>query len=108
MFSGHLSLVGPRPLPPEYLDRYNAEQRRRHDVRPGLTGAAQIKGRNLLPWPDRLAADSAYAEHVSLSGDLAILGTTARMMLRRGNPEASTTVSAPFLGNPDSEAQDDG
>ena len=74
---GEMSLVGPRPLLPEYLERYSAEQARRHDVRPGITGWAQIHGRNQLSWPERLELDVWYVDHVSLGLDLRILLTTA-------------------------------
>lgn len=82
---GDMSLVGPRPLLERYLPFYSARERRRHDVRPGLTGWAQIKGRNALDWNERLALDAWYVEHLSFSLDLRILfGTVAAVVFRRG------------------------
>lgn len=86
---GDMALVGPRPLLPEYLPRYSAEQARRHDVRPGLTGLAQVRGRNGLDWPERLALDVWYVDHRSLRLDLAILGATAAAVLRRDGVSAA-------------------
>ena len=74
---GQMSLVGPRPLPIRYLDRYTAEQARRHDVRPGLTGWAQVNGRNALSWPQKFALDVWYVEHWSLALDATVLVRTA-------------------------------
>jgi lipopolysaccharide/colanic/teichoic acid biosynthesis glycosyltransferase len=73
---GEMSLVGPRPLRVEYLDRYTPEQARRHDVLPGITGWAQINGRNALSWDERLALDIWYVDHASLWLDLKILVRT--------------------------------
>jgi sugar transferase EpsL len=70
---GEMSLVGPRPLLPQYLDRYTPEQRRRHLVLPGLTGWAQVRGRNALTWPARFALDVEYVERQSFAFDLWIL-----------------------------------
>lgn len=70
---GEMSLVGPRPLLPEYLDRYTPEQRRRHLVLPGLTGWAQVRGRNALTWPAKFALDVQYVERQSFAFDLWIL-----------------------------------
>jgi sugar transferase EpsL len=80
---GDMSLVGPRPLPVEYLARYTPEERRRHEVRPGITGWAQVSGRNELDWDDRLALDVWYVDHQSLWLDARILGRTAWGVLRR-------------------------
>ena len=76
-----MSLVGPRPLLVEYLPHYTAEQRRRHTVRPGITGWAQVHGRNALPWPERFALDVWYVEHVSFRLDVKILSMTLRQVL---------------------------
>ena len=78
---GDMSLVGPRPLLAEYLELYDAEQARRHDVKPGLTGWAQVKGRNAIPWPERLALDTWYVENWSLALDLRIIGLTVSTIL---------------------------
>jgi lipopolysaccharide/colanic/teichoic acid biosynthesis glycosyltransferase len=79
---GDMSLVGPRPLLPEYLDRYTPEQARRHAVRPGLTGLAQVSGRNALTWAEKFELDVWYVDHASLALDLRILWRTARCVLR--------------------------
>jgi len=80
---GEMSLVGPRPLPVAYLDRYTREERRRHDVRPGLSGWAQINGRNLSGWDERLAMDVWYVDNRTLVLDLKILVRTVISVLRR-------------------------
>jgi lipopolysaccharide/colanic/teichoic acid biosynthesis glycosyltransferase len=80
---GDMSLVGPRPLLVEYLEHYDAEQARRHLVRPGLTGLAQVRGRNASTWEDRLAADVEYVDTWSLGLDLRILVRTVASVLRR-------------------------
>jgi lipopolysaccharide/colanic/teichoic acid biosynthesis glycosyltransferase len=101
---GDLSLVGPRPLVFSYLARYSPEQARRHDVRPGVTGLAQISGRNSLGWEEKFRLDVYYVDHHSLMGDLKILCGTVRSVARReGISEAGETTSSEFLGteNPD-------
>lgn len=80
---GEMSLVGPRPLLMEYLERYTPEQARRHNVRPGVTGWAQVNGRNALSWEERFRFDVWYVEHRSLRLDLHILTRTLTMVLRR-------------------------
>ena len=80
---GDMSLVGPRPVPTAHLERYDERQRRRLEVRPGLTGWAQIHGRASLPWPERLELDVWYVEHQSLELDARILARTAGVLLRR-------------------------
>ena len=77
---GEMSIVGPRPTVQEQVDRYTDRQRRRLEVRPGITGWAQINGRASLPWPDRIELDVWYVEHRSLRLDLQILARTARML----------------------------
>ena len=76
ILKGEMSLVGPRPLLMEYLDRYSPRQARRHEVRPGLTGLAQVEGRNLVDWDERLELDVRYVETRSLALDLRIIGRT--------------------------------
>lgn len=83
VFKGDMSVVGPRPLLMEYLPLYSPVQRRRHLVRPGLTGWAQINGRNALSWNEKFAMDVWYVDHVSLRLDLRILMRTLRVALRR-------------------------
>jgi sugar transferase EpsL len=79
---GDMSLVGPRPLLTEYLDRYTAEELRRHDMRPGITGWAAVNGRHTLRFEDRLALDVWYVDNWSLSLDLRIIGLTVRQVLK--------------------------
>nr|WP_314075835.1 sugar transferase [uncultured Roseococcus sp.] len=79
---GEMSLVGPRPLLPEYAAHYTPRQARRLAVRPGLCGLAQSRGRNLVPWEERLEWDARYVERITLAGDLRILLRCARLLLR--------------------------
>lgn len=96
---GDMSLVGPRPLLMQYLDRYTAEQSRRHDVPPGLTGLAQVAGRNALTWEERLSLDVEYVANRSLGLDLKILAATAGLVLRRTGINAAGAATMPeFLG----------
>ncbi len=81
VLTGRLALVGPRPLPVRYLPRYTPEQMRRHDVRPGLTGWAQVHGRNALSWEDRFQLDVWYAAHRTFWLDMRILGMTVGQVL---------------------------
>ena len=85
---GEMSLVGPRPLLPEYLEAYTAEERRRHDVRPGITGWAAVNGRNATPFRERLALDVWYVDHWSLGLDLRILTRTLVQVVRRDGAAA--------------------
>jgi lipopolysaccharide/colanic/teichoic acid biosynthesis glycosyltransferase len=80
---GDMSLIGPRPLLPEYLPRYSAEQRRRHEVKPGITGLAQVKGRNTLSWDEKFRLDVEYVDQCSASLDLAVLWKTLYSVVRR-------------------------
>jgi lipopolysaccharide/colanic/teichoic acid biosynthesis glycosyltransferase len=89
VLTGEMSLVGPRPLPPAYLDRYTPLERRRHEVHPGLTGWAQVNGRNALGWDERLAQDVWYVEHRSTRLDLTIIARTiGAVFTRHGITEA--------------------
>jgi lipopolysaccharide/colanic/teichoic acid biosynthesis glycosyltransferase len=101
---GDMSLVGPRPLPLDYLPFYDDRQCRRHEVRPGLTGLAQVEGRNALDWPTRLELDVRYVEERTLGLDLRILVRTVGVVLgRRGiAAEGSATMEA-FTGAPSPE-----
>ena len=92
---GDLSLVGPRPLLTSYLDRYTPEQTRRHDVRPGITGLAQISGRNSLSWDDKFRLDVDYVDHHTVLGDLRILRATVSSVLRRDGINAAGEATAP-------------
>lgn len=83
ILKGDMSLIGPRPLLVRYLPYYTDEERHRHDVRPGLTGLAQVNGRNALGWEDRFRYDLYYVEHLSFFLDLKIIGMTAGKVLKR-------------------------
>jgi lipopolysaccharide/colanic/teichoic acid biosynthesis glycosyltransferase len=90
---GDMSLVGPRPLLMEYLDRYTPEQFRRHEVRPGVTGLAQVRGRNGLTWEQKFAADVEYVDALGPVLDVRILLTTLRIVLRRQGISAPGTAT---------------
>lgn len=97
---GDMSLVGPRPLLMSYLDRYTPEQARRHEVRPGLTGWAQISGRNELSWDDKLALDVWYVDNRTFMLDVKILLRTISLVLRRAGISAPGHETAPeFMGS---------
>jgi lipopolysaccharide/colanic/teichoic acid biosynthesis glycosyltransferase len=97
---GDMSLVGPRPLLMSYLDRYTTAQARRHDVRPGMTGLAQVRGRNALSWEQKFEYDLWYVDHRSLSVDLRILVATVGAVLCRTGISADGVATAPeFLGS---------
>lgn len=101
---GDMSLVGPRPLLLEYLPRYSARQARRHEVRPGLSGWAQVNGRNAPDWDTRLEMDVWYVENHSLALDLRILARTVRAVLRReGISQPGHVTAEPFRGSAASE-----
>jgi lipopolysaccharide/colanic/teichoic acid biosynthesis glycosyltransferase len=94
-----MSLVGPRPLLPQYLDRYTPEQARRHEVKPGLTGLAQVEGRNALSWDDRLALDVWYVDHWSFGLDLRIVARTLpAVVTRRGIAAPGSATMPEFRG----------
>ncbi|MEM6335819.1 MAG: sugar transferase [Bacteroidota bacterium] len=96
---GEMSLVGPRPLPMRYVNRYSVHQRRRLDVKPGLTGWAQIQGRNLTSWPDRLEQDVWYVDNRSFVLDLKILWRTIGVVLaRRGVSAEGQATMEEFFG----------
>jgi lipopolysaccharide/colanic/teichoic acid biosynthesis glycosyltransferase len=92
---GDMSLVGPRPLLVSYLSRYSPEQARRHDVRPGLTGWAQVNGRNATSWEDRLRLDTWYVDHRTLQLDLHIVLKTVTIVLRREGVSSVNSVTMP-------------
>ncbi len=100
VLKGEMSLVGPRPLLVDYLTRYSPEQARRHEVPPGITGWAQIHGRNALGWPERFALDVWYVDNRSLRLDLAILARTFLQIVRReGISAEGHATMPPFEGN---------
>jgi sugar transferase EpsL len=94
---GDLSLVGPRPLLTKYLERYTQEERRRHDVLPGMTGWAIVNGRNAVDWDERLALDVWYVDHWSLFLDAKILALTARTVLAREGVTPAGRATMPNL-----------
>ncbi|MEW5918314.1 MAG: sugar transferase [Gemmatimonadota bacterium] len=101
VLKGDMSLVGPRPLLVEYLPLFNAEQARRHDVRPGITGWAQVNGRNAQSWDERLAMDVWYVDHHSLALDLRILVRTVAVVLtRQGVTQPGYATMERFRGSP--------
>lgn len=97
---GDMSMVGPRPLLMRYLARYSAEQARRHEVRPGLTGLAQVSGRNALTWEEKFRLDVEYVDRATIREDLRILVATLTSVLRRDGISAAGEATMPeFLGN---------
>lgn len=96
---GDMSLVGPRPLLVEYLPLYSSEQARRHTVRPGITGWAQVNGRNAISWPDKLQLDTWYVDHQSIWLDMKILGLTLiRVLQRHGVASEGEATTTRFTG----------
>ena len=97
---GDMSLVGPRPLLMQYLDRYTADQSRRHEVRPGVTGWAQVNGRNAITWEEKFALDVWYVDHYGLWLDLRILFMTVLKVFRREGISADSHATMPeFMGS---------
>ena len=97
---GEMSLIGPRPLLPDYLPLYNAFQNRRHEVRPGMTGWAQVNGRNTLTWEQKFQMDVWYVDNLSFKIDMKILFLTLMKVLKRdGINSASTATMERFTGN---------
>lgn len=96
---GDIAVIGPRPLLVEYLPRYNAEQRRRHEVRPGLSGLAQVNGRNAISWEDKFKYDIQYVDHVTFLGDWKIIFQTILNVIKRDgiNSETAATMEV-FMG----------
>lgn len=104
VLTGDMSLVGPRPLLMAYLDRYTPEQARRHEVKPGITGWAQVNGRNAIGWDDKFALDLWYVEHRSLALDLRILLMTILQVVRRRDINSAEAATMPeFMGGRDGQ-----
>ena len=97
---GDMSLVGPRPLLVEYLEHYSPEQARRHEVRPGLTGLAQVHGRNATTWDARLRLDTTYVDTRTLGLDLRIIARTVLLVVRGEGIESDAGVPMPKFGGP--------
>jgi sugar transferase EpsL len=96
---GDMSLVGPRPLLPQYLERYTSEQARRHELRPGITGLAQVSGRNALTWEEKFALDVWYVDNCSFLLDLKILSLTVwQVIARRGINQPGHATAQEFMG----------
>ena len=104
ILKGDMSIVGPRPLLVRYLPRYNQEQRRRHEVRPGLTGLAQVNGRNLLTWEDKFRYDVEYVDNLSFLLDARIiLKTVGKLFAREGISSEYSATMEEFMGTPVNE-----
>ena len=97
ILKGDMSLIGPRPLLVEYLPYYTEEERRRHSVRPGLTGLAQVSGRNYLAWDKRLAKDVEYVNHISFIMDLRIIIKTIMVVFKKEDVSVDTNVVEGYL-----------
>jgi len=100
VLKGDMSLVGPRPLLMQYLDRYTPEQARRHEVKPGMTGWAQVNGRNALTWEEKFKLDVWYVDHQSFWLDMKIIAMTVWKVLRReGISQTGQATAEEFMGN---------
>lgn len=101
ILTGDMSIVGPRPLLVQYLPLYNAQQRRRHEVRPGMTGYAQVNGRNAISWEDKFRLDVEYVDNITFWGDIKIIFQTALAVLKRDGISSETSATMePFQGTP--------
>jgi sugar transferase EpsL len=97
---GDMSIVGPRPLLVQYLSRYSSEQARRHEVKPGITGWAQVNGRNAISWDDKFRLDIWYVENASLALDVRIIAVTLRNLMQRADVSQSGYATMPeFMGD---------
>ena len=100
ILKGDMSIVGPRPLLVQYLPLYNEQQKRRHEVRPGLTGYAQVNGRNAITWEEKFDLDIEYVDNISFVGDLMIIFLTLKKVFIREGISSSTAVTMePFRGS---------
>lgn len=100
ILKGDMAIIGPRPLLVRYLPRYNAEQHRRHEVRPGLTGYAQAHGRNAVSWDEKFKMDVWYVDHLSLPVDSKIFVDTIKAVIKREGISAEDDATMPeFMGN---------
>ncbi len=100
IFKGDMSIVGPRPLLVQYLPRYNEHQARRHEVRPGFTGLAQVNGRNAITWEEKFDWDVKYVDHVTFLGDWSIIFKTVKTVLKKeGISSGSSVTMEEFMGS---------
>ena len=100
VLKGDMALIGPRPLLPQYLPLYSKEQARRHEVRPGITGWAQVNGRNAISWTKKFELDVWYVDHCSFSLDLKIIFLTIKkVFVREGISSDTSATMEPFIGN---------
>ena len=100
IFIGDMSVIGPRPLLVQYIERYSEEQRHRHDVRPGLSGYAQVNGRNAISWKEKFEMDVWYTKHVSIFLDIGIIfKTIGKMFKREGISSETNATMEEFMGN---------
>lgn len=97
ILKGHMSIVGPRPLLVQYLPLYNEEQKKRHLVRPGLTGLAQVNGRNAISWDEKFKFDVKYVEKITFIGDIKIIILTAFKVIRRKDINSNTSATMEFF-----------
>ena len=106
ILKGDMAVIGPRPLLVEYLPRYNSEQKHRHDVRPGLSGLAQVNGRNAITWEQKFMYDVEYVKNVTFWGDVKIILTTIRKAIKReGISQAGEATMTAFMGTPEPEGR---
>lgn len=107
IMKGDMSIVGPRPLLPKYLPLYNEHQARRHEVRPGFTGLAQVSGRNAISWEEKFDLDVEYVDHITFLGDWKIIFKTVWTVLKREGISSETSVTMEeFKGTKTSEAKE--
>ena len=97
VLKGDMSLIGPRPLLPQYLPLYSDFHKRRHQVRPGITGWAQINGRNSISWQQKFDLDVWYVEHISFSVDVKIILQTLKKVIRKSDVNCSESVTMPVF-----------
>jgi len=106
IIKGDMAIIGPRPLLMEYLELYNETQRRRHEVRPGLSGLAQVSGRNAITWDERFKKDIEYVDHLSFLLDWKIIVLTIFKVIKKEGISADHSVTMePFKGNPNPEEE---